>query len=103
VLPSVDQFVGADREGHPAFGERGQQVSELVEVEHAPVHADGPRLVVLELRSRGLERTVDIPAVVGVDCGANDRDVLLRHRPPSISRRQGLARSVAALESAKPG
>ena len=55
------------------------------EVEHAPVEAYGPRLVVLEIRSRVLERGVDIPAVEGIDCGADDLDVLLRHGPRSIS------------------
>jgi hypothetical protein len=42
-------FIGTERDGLPAVSERGQQASELFEVEHATVQADGPRLVELEL------------------------------------------------------
>src|SRR4029450_12578345 len=86
VITHLDELVGLGPKGLPARGEFLPITPGPIKSVNAAVRTDCPRQVLLEARSRVLERGVPVPAVDGVDVGLDDLHVLLRHRP-AVSRR----------------
>src|SRR5690242_21923401 len=88
LITHLDEFVELDPKGLPARGEFLPNTLNLIKSEDAAPRTECPREVLLEARSRVLERGVPVPAVDGVDCSLDDLHVLLRHRPLSIPQAQ---------------